>query len=35
MHKRKKFTNELKQKAVKVALSFDLPLAQIASEFGI
>ena len=35
MHKRRKFTNELKEEAVKVALSSDQPLAQIASEFGI
>lgn len=35
MQKRRKFTNELKEEAVKVALSSDQPLAQTASEFGI
>lgn len=35
MQKRRKYTNEFKEEAVKVALSSDQSLAQTASEFGI
>lgn len=35
MHKKRKFTNEPREEAVKIALSSDQPLAQTASEFGI
>lgn len=35
MQSKRKFTNEFKEEAVKLALSSDQPLSKIASELGI